>query len=61
MYYDDVREVFLEKSGKSYAYFAKPVTSMRYCLYTKYRGTICGFDGYMNPRLSADGSSILYA
>ncbi len=61
VYYDDIREVFLEKNGASYAYFAKPLGGTRYCLFTKYKGNICGFDGYMNPRLSADGSSILYA
>ncbi len=59
--YDDIREVFLEKNGGSYAYFAKPLGGTRYCLFTKYRGNLCGLDGYMNPRLSADGSSILYA
>lgn len=59
--YDEIREVFLEKNGGYYAYFARPIGGIEYCLFTKYRGNICGLDGYMNPRLSADGASILYA
>ena len=59
--YDDVREIFLEKNWGAYAYFAKPLWAIEYCLFTKYRGNICGLDWYMNPRMSADGSSILYA
>lgn len=59
--YDDIREIFLEKNGGYYAYFAKPIGGIKYCLFTKYRGNLCGLDGYMNPRLSADGSSIVYA
>lgn len=59
--YDEIREVFLEKNGGYYAYFAKPVGWIKFCLFTKYRGNLCGLDGYMNPRLSPDGSSIIYA
>jgi WD40-like Beta Propeller Repeat len=59
--YDEIREVFLEKNGGSYAYFARPLGSSTYCLYTRYRGNICGLEGYMNPGFSADGSSIIFA
>jgi hypothetical protein len=59
--YDDIREIFIEKNGGYYAYFARPIGGIEYCLFTKYRGNICGLDGYMNPSFSADGSSILYA
>lgn len=59
--YEEVRETFLEKSGNSYVYFARPLWEKRYCLFTRYRGNICSLDGYMNPRLSADGGSILFA
>ncbi len=59
--FSEVREIFLEKSGNSYAYFAKPVGENSYCLFTRYRWNICGLDGYMNPRLGADGGSIIYA
>lgn len=59
--YDQIREIFLEKSGNSYAYFGLPIGGKKYCLFTRYRGNICGLDGYMNPRLSADGGSVLYA
>ncbi len=59
--YDEIREIFLEKNGGYYAYFARPLGGTEYCLFTKYRGNICGLDGYMNPSFSADGASILYA
>lgn len=59
--YDEIREVFLEENGGYYAYFARPKGEKHYCLITKYHGNLCGLSGYMNPRLSADGSSILYA
>ena len=59
--FEEVRETFLERSGNSYGYFARPLGEKKYCLFTRYRGNICGLDGYMNPRLSADGGSILFA
>lgn len=59
--FDEIREIFLEKNGNSYAFFARPRGESRYCLFTRFRGNLCGLDGYMNPRLSADGQSILFA
>lgn len=59
--YEEIREIFLEKSGNSYAFFGRPLWEKKYCLFTRYRGNICGIEGYMNPRLSADGGSVLYA
>ncbi len=59
--YEEIREVFLERSGNSYEYFARPLWDNKYCLFTRYRGNICGIEGYMNPILSADGGSVLYA
>lgn len=59
--FEEVREIFLEKSGNSYAFFARPLGEKKYCLFTRYRGNLCGLDGYMNPRLGADGGSVLYA
>ncbi len=60
-WYEDIREVFLEKNGWSYSYFARHIGERTYCLFTRYKGNICGLEGYMNPRVSADGSSIIYA
>lgn len=58
----EVREVFLEKNGGgSYAYFWKPVGDDKWCLFTRYKGNLCGLEWYMNPRIWADGSSILFA
>lgn len=57
----EVREVFLEKSGNSYAYFGRKNLTNEYCLFTRYKWNLCGLTGYMNPRLGADGGSILYA
>lgn len=58
----DVREVFLEKNGgASYAYFGKPVGEEKWCLFTRYKGNLCGLEWYMNPRLWADGSSVIFA
>jgi hypothetical protein len=58
----DVREVFLEKNGGgSYAYFGKPVGEEKWCLFTRYKGNLCWLEWYMNPRLWADGSSIIFA
>ena len=41
----DVREVFLEKNGgASYAYFGKPVGEEKWCLFTRYKGNLCGLE-----------------
>ncbi len=57
----NVREVFLEADGTSYAYFGQPIGEEKYCLFTRYKWNICGLEGYMNPRFWADGGSILFA
>jgi hypothetical protein len=57
----EIREVFLEKSGNAYAFFARPIGESRYCIFTRFRGNLCNLAGYMNPRIGADGSSIIYA
>ncbi|GAB0174783.1 MAG: hypothetical protein HHAS10_06620 [Candidatus Altimarinota bacterium] len=58
----DVREIFIEENGgDSYAYFGKPVGEEKWCLFTRYKGNLCGLEGYMNPRIGADGSSIIFA
>jgi hypothetical protein len=57
----EIREIFLENGGSSYAFFGRPLWEERYCIFTKYRWNICGFDGYMNPWLWADGVSIIYS
>ncbi|MBX9809758.1 hypothetical protein K2X92_05200 [Candidatus Gracilibacteria bacterium] len=59
--FDEIREIFLDKDGDGYVYFGRPLGEQSYCLYTRYRGNLCGITGYMNPRLSADGSSVIYA
>lgn len=59
--FEEVRELFIEKNGNSYAFFARPLGDKKYCLFTRYRGNLCGLDGYMNPRLGADGGSVIYA
>jgi hypothetical protein len=58
---EEVRELFLEENGGSYAYFARPIGEKKWCLFTRYRWNLCGLDGYMNPRLWADGGSIIFA
>ncbi len=57
----EVREIFLEEDGGSYAYFGRPIGEDRYCLFTRYKGNLCGLQGYMNPTLWADGGSIVFA
>lgn len=47
----EVREIFLEEDGGSYAYFGRPIGEDRYCLFTRYKGNLCGLQGYMNPTL----------
>jgi hypothetical protein len=59
--FGEIREVFLEKSGNNYAFFARPIGETEYCIFTRFRGNLCGLRGYMNPRMSADGSSIIFA
>lgn len=59
--FDEIREIFLDKDGDGYVYFGRPLGEQSYCLYTRYRWNLCGITGYMNPRLSADWSSIIYA
>lgn len=57
---DEVREVYLSRDGGAYGFFGRPLGEKKYCLFTRYSGNLCGFDGYMNPVLWADGTSILY-
>lgn len=57
---EEVREIFLEKEWSTYAFFGRPLWVTKYCLYTRYKGNVCGLDGYMNPRLGADGSSVIF-
>ena len=59
--FDEIREIFLDRDGDGYVYFGRPLGEQSYCLYTRYRWNLCGITGYMNPRISADGSSIIYA
>jgi hypothetical protein len=59
--FDEIREIYLEKNSDWYVYFGRPLWERTYCLYTRYRGNICWISGYMNPKISADGSSIIYA
>ena len=57
----EVRETFVEEDGGSYAYFGRPIGEDTYCLFTRYKGNLCGLEGYMNPVLWADGGSIIFA
>lgn len=59
--FDEIREIFLDRDGGGYTYFGRPLGEQSYCLYTRYRGNLCGLTGYMNPRQSPDGISIIYA
>jgi hypothetical protein len=34
---EEVRELFLEENGGSYAYFARPIGEKKWCLFTRYR------------------------
>ncbi|MBC7498610.1 hypothetical protein H7170_03105 [Candidatus Gracilibacteria bacterium] len=58
--FDEIREVYLDTDGGGYAYFGRPLGESSYCIYTRYRGNLCGLTGYMNPRQAPD-SSIVYA
>jgi hypothetical protein len=33
----------------------------KWCLFTRYKWNLCGLEWYMNPRIWADGSSIIFA
>ena len=58
---EEIRELFLEEEGSSYAYFGKPIGEDTYCLFTRYKWNLCGLEWYMNPVLWADGGSIVFA
>jgi hypothetical protein len=58
---EEVRETFLERDGGSYMYFGRPLGEKYYCLFTRYKGNLCGLEAYMNPILGADGTSIIFA
>ncbi len=58
--FDEIREVYLDSDGGGYAYFGRPLGESTYCIYTRYRGNLCGLTGYMNPRQAPD-SSVVYA
>ncbi len=57
---EEVREIFISDNG-TYAYFGRPLGESKYCLFTRYKWNKCGLEWYMNPRLWADGSSVIYA
>lgn len=57
---EEIRETFIGNDG-SYAYFWRPLGETKYCLFTRYKGNKCGLNGYMNPRVWADGATIIYA
>ncbi len=59
--FDEIREIFLDRDGGGYVYFGRPLGEQSYCLFTRYRGNLCGLTGYMNPRQSPDGLSVIYA
>jgi hypothetical protein len=42
--FDEVREIFIQEDGNSYTFFARPVGDARYCLFTRYRGNLCGLE-----------------
>ena len=58
--FDEIREVYLDMDGGGYVYFGRPLGEQTYCVYTRYRGNLCGLSGYMNPRQAPD-SSVVYA
>jgi hypothetical protein len=58
--FDEIREIYLDTDGGGYTYFGRPLGESSYCIYTRYRGNLCGIIGYMNPRQAPD-SSIIYA
>lgn len=58
--FDEIREVYLDTDGGGYVYFGRPLGESTYCIYTRYRGNLCGLTGYMNPRQAPD-SSVVYA
>jgi hypothetical protein len=58
--FDEIREVYLDTDGSGYVYFGRPLGESTYCVYTRYRGNLCGLSGYMNPRQAPD-SSVVYA
>ena len=59
--FDEVREIFIVKDSDGFVYFGRPLWEKTYCLYTSYRGNLCWLTGYMNPRISPDGTSVIYA
>lgn len=48
---ESVRETFLARDGGSYMYFGQPLGEKYYCLFTRYKGNLCGLEAYMNPIL----------
>lgn len=53
---EEIREVFIEQNASGFAYFGRPQGESRYCLFTRYRGNLCGLESYMNPSLEADNA-----
>lgn len=40
--FDEIREIYLHADGGGYVYFGRPLGEQSYCLYTRYRGNLCG-------------------
>lgn len=58
---DEVREIFLEKNSSGFAYFGRPQAEPQYCLFTRYKGNLCGLSGYMNPKFTPYSSDVIFA
>lgn len=57
----EIREIFLEKNSNGFAYFGRMPNENSYCLFTRYKGNICGFIAYMNPSFNASGADVIFA
>lgn len=57
---DEIRETYISEMA-GYSYFGRMQGEDQYCLFTRYRGNLCGLDGYMNPFHAADGSDVIFA
>lgn len=57
----EIREIFLEKNSNGFAYFGRMPDENSYCLFTRYKGNLCGFIAYMNPALNASNTDVIFA
>lgn len=59
--YEEIGPVLISETASTYAFFGRPIDRSDWCLIVKKKNPVCWFEWFMDPILSADGWTILFA